>query len=117
MTGVEIARSVVFFGVNTFIELYWIHHLGASRGLAGAALVGLLRDRAPDPAAPQVSAVGAGPVSLVGQHPVRPGTRVPAAGPGNPDAPQHGLELGAVAALARGDHDRERLLVLLAGQV
>ena len=38
MTGVEIVRSVVFFGVNTFIELYWIHHLGASRGLAGAAL-------------------------------------------------------------------------------
>ena len=37
-TGVEIVRSVVFFGVNTFIELYWIHHLGASRGLAGAAL-------------------------------------------------------------------------------
>jgi FSR family fosmidomycin resistance protein-like MFS transporter len=28
----------VFFGVNTFIELYWIHHLGASRGVAGAAL-------------------------------------------------------------------------------
>jgi FSR family fosmidomycin resistance protein-like MFS transporter len=38
MTGVEIVRSVVFFGVNTFIELYWIHHLGASRGVAGAAL-------------------------------------------------------------------------------
>jgi MFS transporter, FSR family, fosmidomycin resistance protein len=38
MTGVEIVRSVVFFGINTFIELYWIHHLGASRGLAGAAL-------------------------------------------------------------------------------
>ena len=35
MTGVEIVRSVVFFGVNTLIELYWIHHLGASRGLAG----------------------------------------------------------------------------------
>jgi MFS transporter, FSR family, fosmidomycin resistance protein len=38
MAGVEIVRSVVFFGVNTFIELYWIHHLGASRGVAGAAL-------------------------------------------------------------------------------
>jgi FSR family fosmidomycin resistance protein-like MFS transporter len=38
LTGVEIVRSVVFFGVSTFIELYWIHHLGASRGLAGAAL-------------------------------------------------------------------------------
>jgi len=38
LTGVEIVRSVVFFGVNTFIELYWIHQLGASRGVAGAAL-------------------------------------------------------------------------------
>jgi FSR family fosmidomycin resistance protein-like MFS transporter len=31
-------RSAAFFGVNTFIELYWIRHLHASRGLAGAAL-------------------------------------------------------------------------------
>jgi FSR family fosmidomycin resistance protein-like MFS transporter len=38
LTGVEVVRSVVFFGVNTFIELYWIHQLGASRGVAGAAL-------------------------------------------------------------------------------
>jgi MFS transporter, FSR family, fosmidomycin resistance protein len=42
MTGVEVVRSVVFFGVNTFIELYWIHHLGASRGVAGAALASFL---------------------------------------------------------------------------
>jgi FSR family fosmidomycin resistance protein-like MFS transporter len=38
MTGVEIVRSMVFFGVNTFIELYWIHHFRSGRGLAGAAL-------------------------------------------------------------------------------
>jgi FSR family fosmidomycin resistance protein-like MFS transporter len=38
LTAVEVVRSVVFFGVLTFIELYWIRHLGASRGLAGAAL-------------------------------------------------------------------------------
>ena len=38
MTGVEIVRSMVFFGVNTFIELYWIHHFRSSRGLAGTAL-------------------------------------------------------------------------------
>ncbi len=31
-------RSAAFFGLNTFIELYWIRHLHASRGLAGAAL-------------------------------------------------------------------------------
>jgi FSR family fosmidomycin resistance protein-like MFS transporter len=38
LTGIEVVRSIAFFGVNTFIELYWIHHLHASRGLAGAAL-------------------------------------------------------------------------------
>jgi FSR family fosmidomycin resistance protein-like MFS transporter len=42
LTGVEVVRSVAFFGVNTFIELYWIRHLHASRGLAGAALTGFL---------------------------------------------------------------------------
>ena len=38
LTCVEVVRSVAFFGVNTFIELYWIRRLGASRELAGAAL-------------------------------------------------------------------------------
>lgn len=38
LTANEIARSITFFGVNTFIALYWINHLGASSGLAGAAL-------------------------------------------------------------------------------
>ncbi|WP_443033942.1 MFS transporter [Streptomyces sp. CA2R106] len=42
LTCVEVVRSVAFFGVNTFIELYWIRHLHASRGLAGAALTGFL---------------------------------------------------------------------------
>jgi FSR family fosmidomycin resistance protein-like MFS transporter len=38
LTGIEIVRSVVFFGVNTFIELYWLRDLHASRALAAAAL-------------------------------------------------------------------------------
>ncbi|BAJ27400.1 putative major facilitator superfamily transporter [Kitasatospora setae KM-6054] len=38
LTGVEVVRSVVFFGVSTFIELYWLRELGASHLLAGAAL-------------------------------------------------------------------------------
>ncbi|MFJ4681527.1 MFS transporter [Kitasatospora sp. NPDC088783] len=38
LTGVEVIRSVVFFGVSTFIELYWLRQLGASHLLAGAAL-------------------------------------------------------------------------------
>jgi hypothetical protein len=42
---------------------------------------------------------------------------VPAGWPGHPDAPEHGLELRAVPALARGDHDGQWFLPLLAGQV
>jgi FSR family fosmidomycin resistance protein-like MFS transporter len=38
LTGIEIVRSVAFFGINTFIELYWLRHLHASRLLAGTAL-------------------------------------------------------------------------------
>lgn len=38
LTGIEVLRSAAFFGLNTFIELYWIRHLHASRALAGVAL-------------------------------------------------------------------------------
>jgi MFS transporter, FSR family, fosmidomycin resistance protein len=38
LTCVEVTRSTVSFGVNTFISLYWIRHLGASSGLGGTAL-------------------------------------------------------------------------------
>ena len=38
LTGIEVVRSAAFFGINTFIELYWLNHLHASRTLAGAAL-------------------------------------------------------------------------------
>ncbi|MFC1420343.1 MFS transporter [Streptacidiphilus cavernicola] len=38
LTGVEVVRSVAFFGVNTFIELYWLRDLHASRAVAGTAL-------------------------------------------------------------------------------
>jgi MFS family permease len=38
LTAVEITRSVNFFGTSTFIELYWIAHLHASRPVAGVAL-------------------------------------------------------------------------------
>jgi MFS transporter, FSR family, fosmidomycin resistance protein len=36
--GVEIVRSTISTGLNTFIALYWIRHLGASSGLGGLAL-------------------------------------------------------------------------------
>jgi FSR family fosmidomycin resistance protein-like MFS transporter len=38
LAGVEIVRSAVSFGVNTFVALYWINTLGASSTLGGAAL-------------------------------------------------------------------------------
>jgi FSR family fosmidomycin resistance protein-like MFS transporter len=38
LTGAEVVRSTISFGVNTFISLYWIRHLGASSTLGGLAL-------------------------------------------------------------------------------
>jgi FSR family fosmidomycin resistance protein-like MFS transporter len=38
LTCVEVVRSTVSFGINTFVSLYWIRHLGASSGLGGTAL-------------------------------------------------------------------------------
>jgi FSR family fosmidomycin resistance protein-like MFS transporter len=38
LAAVEFTRSVNFFGTSTFIELYWIAHLHASRPVAGVAL-------------------------------------------------------------------------------
>jgi FSR family fosmidomycin resistance protein-like MFS transporter len=38
LTGVEIIRSTVSFGVNTFVSLYWIRELNASSALGGTAL-------------------------------------------------------------------------------
>jgi FSR family fosmidomycin resistance protein-like MFS transporter len=38
LTAIEVVRSVTFFGVITFIELYWLRHLHAGRFLAGTAL-------------------------------------------------------------------------------
>jgi FSR family fosmidomycin resistance protein-like MFS transporter len=38
LTAVELTRSCISFGVNTFVALYWIRHLGASSGLGGLAL-------------------------------------------------------------------------------
>ncbi|MFC1440450.1 MFS transporter [Streptacidiphilus sp. N1-10] len=38
LTAIEVVRSVAFFGVNTFIELYWLRELHTGRALAGTAL-------------------------------------------------------------------------------
>ncbi|MFJ4650715.1 MFS transporter [Nocardia sp. NPDC088792] len=42
LTAVEVARSTIFFGMNTFIALFWIKHLGASPAMGGAALTAFL---------------------------------------------------------------------------
>lgn len=38
LIAVEVSRSCITFGVNTFVALYWIKELGASSALGGAAL-------------------------------------------------------------------------------
>jgi FSR family fosmidomycin resistance protein-like MFS transporter len=38
LTVVVIGRSIVFFGLNTFIPLYWIHVLNQSKSAGGTAL-------------------------------------------------------------------------------
>jgi FSR family fosmidomycin resistance protein-like MFS transporter len=38
LIAVEVARSCIAFGVNTFVALYWIRELGASSALGGTAL-------------------------------------------------------------------------------
>ncbi|WP_188585957.1 MFS transporter [Gordonia jinhuaensis] len=42
LTAVEVIRSTIFFGLNTFVSLYWIRHLGASSAVGGVALTLLL---------------------------------------------------------------------------
>jgi len=39
LAAVKVTRSVTFFGTSTFIELYWIAHLHASRPVAGVAFL------------------------------------------------------------------------------
>ncbi len=42
LTGALLARSVIFYGLNTFVPLYWIVELHQSPAAAGAALATLL---------------------------------------------------------------------------
>jgi len=38
LTGAEVIRSTISFGITTFVALYWIRHLGGSSALGGTAL-------------------------------------------------------------------------------
>lgn len=42
LTGVLLARSILFYGLNTFIPLYWIGEFHQTPGIASAALATLL---------------------------------------------------------------------------
>lgn len=75
--------------------------------LAVGCLVDLLRDDTADAASPQVGAVRAGGVRLVGGDRAGPGARA-ADRSANPDALQHRDEAGVVGGLTRGDDERQR---------
>ncbi|HEY6928453.1 MAG TPA: MFS transporter [Thermoanaerobaculia bacterium] len=42
LTGAVVSRAVVFYGLNTFIPLYWINVFGRSKGAGAAALTIML---------------------------------------------------------------------------
>jgi FSR family fosmidomycin resistance protein-like MFS transporter len=42
LTMTIICRSIIFFGFNTFLPLYWIHHLHQTKAAGGMALTVLL---------------------------------------------------------------------------
>lgn len=42
LTALEVVRSIVFFGMNTFLALFWIRHHGASSAMGGVALTAFL---------------------------------------------------------------------------
>jgi hypothetical protein len=86
---------------------------GAFRAPVGV-LVALAGNGCLDPVASQV---GAGGVCLVGQHPIGPGAGATTTDAGHPDTGQYRRELRAVTPLPGGDHDRQRLLTLLTGQM
>jgi hypothetical protein len=89
----------------------------ATPGPPVGRLVILLWDGGPDATATQQRPVGPGAVGLVSQHPVRSRAGTSRTQPRHPDPAQHRPELGAVAALAGGDHDRQGALATLDRQV
>jgi FSR family fosmidomycin resistance protein-like MFS transporter len=42
LAAVAVCRAIVFYGLNTFIPLYWIHVFGKSKAAGGAALTLML---------------------------------------------------------------------------
>ena len=89
----------------------------AAAVLAVLNAVGLFGDGGSDATSAQVGAVSAGSVGLVTQNPVWAVAGPSPAQAGHRDLVQDSSELRAVPALPGGDHDRQRFLALLNGQV
>src|SRR4029078_2479998 len=89
----------------------------AAAVVAVPLLVGLLRDGARDAASSQVGAERAGAVGLIGDDLVGSSRGPALAGAWDADAFQDGACAGAVVALARGQQDRERAPLAVAGEV
>jgi hypothetical protein len=116
LEAVDRALHSVAFAVVDRIELRWPAATRAASDAVGG-LVLLLRDGALDPAPAQVGTVSTGGVGLIGADPIRAGTRAATTGTRHPDAFQHRPELRGIAPLPGGDHQRQRLLPVLDGQM
>lgn len=113
---VDPALHGVALAVVDRVEAGWPAAPGAEL-LAVACLVGLVGNRAADPAATQVGAVLAGGVRLVRPHTIRAYPRAARPDPGHADLCQYGFELRRVPTLPCRHDDRHGLLALLDGQV
>jgi hypothetical protein len=89
----------------------------SAAALSGGDLIGLLRDRCPDPSATQVGAVAARGVSLVGRHGVGSTPRSAPTRPRDVYLLQHHLEHDRVMPLPRGRQRRDRPAPGISGQV
>ncbi len=114
--AVDAALDSVALFVVVFVECRGPAATGAEL-FAVADLVGLLGDRAPDPAFTQVGAVGPGAVCLVGTDSGGSGARPARAGPGDMDLLQDGLEVRAVVPVTGCDQQGHGFLSLLGGEV
>lgn len=82
------------------------------------ALVTALRDRMRDLPRPQEPPTAEIAVAFVRNHSVGPGAgSSPSAGAWNPNAVEHRRQLGAIMALSRRNHDRERASLAVTGEM
>jgi hypothetical protein len=86
-------------------------------GRAMRGLVGFDRERGLDPTPSQVSTVGPRRIRLIGKDAIRAGSGTTDPETRHPDLAEHGRELRAVRPLTGRDHECQRALVLVSGQM